>query len=254
MAEEGHRRALEVQGRPRRRSARRALLPVDAPAARVAAGGPRSAGVHPEPQGRALPGGGLHLHAEGPGQGAAARRDADRLRLLDPHRRRPPVRRRARQRQDGAAAHAPQERRHRRDRHAGGAQAEPRLAELRRRRRARATRSSTSFTSKRRRAPIELGRKLFEKEARRYDLEPEDASSTARRSPRRSRDFARRQDRRSVRGDRLRQALSRSRCSSKLVPADKLREKPPEGAVASVVRRVLRRPAKRRSRCAASTT
>ena len=40
-------------------------------------------------------------------QGAAARRDADRLRLRDPHRRRPSVRRRARQRQDGAAAHAP---------------------------------------------------------------------------------------------------------------------------------------------------
>ena len=116
-----HRRALEVQGRARRRPARRALLPVDAPAARVAAGSPRSAGVHPEPEGRALPGRGLHLHAEGAGEGAAARRDADRLRLRDPHRRRPPVRRRARQRQDGAAAHAPQERRHRRDRHAGRA-------------------------------------------------------------------------------------------------------------------------------------
>ena len=60
------------------------------------------------------------------------RRDADRLRLLDSHRRRPPVRRRARQRQDGAAPRPPQERRHRRDRHAVRAQAEPRLAELRR--------------------------------------------------------------------------------------------------------------------------
>ena len=46
--------------------------------------------------------------------------------------RRPPVRRRARQRQDGAAPHAPQERRHRRNRHGRRAQAEPRLAELRR--------------------------------------------------------------------------------------------------------------------------
>ena len=105
---------------------------LDAAAARVPAGGPRSAGVHPEPQGRALSGGGLHLHAEGAGQGAPARRDADRLRLRDSHRRRPPVRRRARQRQDGAAPHAPQERRHRRDHHADRAQAEPRLAELRR--------------------------------------------------------------------------------------------------------------------------
>ena len=111
---------------------RRALLPVDAAAARVPAGGARSAGVHPEPEGRALPRRGLHLHAEGAGQGVSARRDADRLRLLDSHRRRPSVRRRARQRQDGAAARPPEERRHRRDRHAGRAQAEPRLAELRR--------------------------------------------------------------------------------------------------------------------------
>ena len=55
---------------------------------------------------------------EGRGEGAAARRDAGGLRLRDPHRRRPPVRRRARQRQDGAAPHAPQERRHRRGDHA----------------------------------------------------------------------------------------------------------------------------------------
>ena len=37
----GHRGALEVQGGPRRRPAGRAVLPVDAAAARVAAGGPR---------------------------------------------------------------------------------------------------------------------------------------------------------------------------------------------------------------------
>ena len=132
MAEEGiaaHWKYKEgrVGDRPRR-----AVLPVAAPAARVAAGGPRPAGVHPEPEDRALSRRGLHLHAEGRGEGAAARRDAGRLRLRDPHRRRPSVRRRARQRQDGAAAHAPAERRHRRDRHAGRAQAEPRLAELRR--------------------------------------------------------------------------------------------------------------------------
>ena len=78
------------------------------------------------------PGGGLHLHAEGAGEGASARRDADRFRLLDSHRRRPPVRRRARQRQDGAAPRPSQERRHRRDHHAERPQAEPRLAEFRR--------------------------------------------------------------------------------------------------------------------------
>ena len=54
----------------------------------------------------------------GRGEGAAARRDAGRLRLRDPHRRRPPVRRRAGQRQDGAAARAAAQRRHRRDPHA----------------------------------------------------------------------------------------------------------------------------------------
>jgi len=58
-----------------------------------------SAGVHPEPEGRALSGRGLHLHAKGLVKAAAARRDTDRLRVLDPHRRRPPVRRRARERQ-----------------------------------------------------------------------------------------------------------------------------------------------------------
>ena len=71
-----HRRALEIQGRPRRRRARRAVLPVAAPAARVAAGGPRSAGVPVEPEDRSLPGGGLHLHAARHGQGAAEGRDA----------------------------------------------------------------------------------------------------------------------------------------------------------------------------------
>ena len=78
----GHRRPLEVQGRARRRRARRAVLRLAAAAARVAAGGARPAGVHPEPEDRPLPGGGLHLHAEGAGQAAAARRDAGRLRLL----------------------------------------------------------------------------------------------------------------------------------------------------------------------------
>ena len=78
------------------------------------------------------PGRGLPLHAQGAGQGAAARRDAGRLRLFHPHRRRPPMRRREGQRQDGAAPHAAEKRRHRRDRDADGAQAEPRLAEFRR--------------------------------------------------------------------------------------------------------------------------
>ena len=71
-----HRRALEVQGRARRRPSRRALLPVDAAAARGAAGSARSAGVPAEPEDRPLSGGGLHLHAErrGASRCRAARR------------------------------------------------------------------------------------------------------------------------------------------------------------------------------------
>ena len=127
----GHCGALEIQGRPRRRPAGRALFPVDAGAARVSAGGARSPGVHPEPEDRPLSGGGLHLHAKGPGQGLSAGRHADRFRVLDSYRRRPAVRRRAHQRQDGAAPLAAQERRHRRDHHVGRPQTEPRLAQLR---------------------------------------------------------------------------------------------------------------------------
>ena len=68
------------------------------------------------------------------GQVKSLPRDAtvDRLRLRHPHRRRPPVHRRAGQRQDDAAADAPQERRHRRDRDQRQAPAQPGLAELRR--------------------------------------------------------------------------------------------------------------------------
>ena len=69
----GHRRALEIQGRAARVRARRAVLPVAAAAARVAAGGARSAGVHAQPAHRAVPGGGLPLHAQGRGAIAAAR-------------------------------------------------------------------------------------------------------------------------------------------------------------------------------------
>ena len=152
-----HRGALEVQGRPRRRPPRRALLPVDAPAARGAAGGPRPAGVPAEPEDRPLSRGGLHLHAEGRGAVAAARRDGGGLRVQHSHRRRQPVRRRAHQRPDGAAAHAPAERRHRRDRDAGRAQAEPRLARRSSPRRARATRSSTCCRARSARAASSSG-------------------------------------------------------------------------------------------------
>ncbi len=102
----GPRRASPPTGSTRRgASAPRATsrLRLAAAAGRVAAGGPRPAGVHPEPQDRPLPGGGLHLHAQGEGEVAAARRDADRLRLRHSHRSRRAVRRRQGERAHGAA-------------------------------------------------------------------------------------------------------------------------------------------------------
>ena len=66
---------------------------------------------------RARRGGGLRLHAQGRGQVARRGRDAARLRLRGPHRRRPPLRRREGQRQDRAAALRAAVGRHRRGAH-----------------------------------------------------------------------------------------------------------------------------------------
>ena len=71
-------------------------------------------GVHGDPEGRPLRRGGLRLHAQGRGQVARRRRDAAGLRLRDPHRGRPPLRRREGQRQDRAAELPAEVRRHRR--------------------------------------------------------------------------------------------------------------------------------------------
>ena len=73
--------------------------------------------VHRQPARRAGRGRGLRLHAQGRGQVARRRRDAAGLRLRDPHRRRPPLRRRQGQRQDRAAALRAAVGRHRRDPH-----------------------------------------------------------------------------------------------------------------------------------------
>ena len=246
-----HRGALEIQGRPRRRRARRAVLPVAAAAARIAAGSARPAGVHAEPADRAVSGGGLHLHAEGRGQVAAARRDAGRLRVFDPHRRRPPVRRRARQRAHGAAPHAAQQRRHRRDPHADRAQAQPRLAELRRDvaraqqdpalhpRRGEGTQRSSSAggcsTRKSRRFGVDRRRLSTDEALAKVAGEfgaPRPTTCSRRLATARSR---------------------RAPCSTRLVGAGRAREKPPDGALASVVKRVARRRRTTRSRSAAST-
>jgi len=84
---------------------------------------------------------------------------------------------------------------------------------------------------------IELGRKLFEKEARRYDLVPKTLLDGAA--------FAKAlSDVGAQKADDLFASIGYGKLQPKqilvkMVPADKLREKPPEGAVASVVRRVL---------------
>ena len=250
-AEEGIAAHWKYKEGPRRRRARRAVLRLAAPAARVAAGGPRPAGVHPEPEDRPLPGGGLHLHAEGPGQAAAARRDAGRLRLRDPHRRRRAVRRRARERPDGAAAHAAQERRHRRDHHPEEPQAEPRLAEHRRhvagaqqdqalpggrgegargRPRAAAAREGT--------APV---RPEHQDAARRT---PSCSAPPPRRACRRSR---------SCWPPSASASCRRGRCSTSSCPTRSSRKRPTTGVVSAVQARP-RRATATRSRCAAPTT
>ena len=71
--------------------------------------------VHAHAAHRPLRRRGVRLHAEGRGEDAARRRDADRLRLRRAHRRRPQDRRREGERPDRAAALQAQERRLRRD-------------------------------------------------------------------------------------------------------------------------------------------
>ncbi len=114
----GDRRPLEVQGGPHRRRQGRPRLRL---AARSCSSGSRRSRT-PTSSSNSLK---LDLYPEevycftpkGEVRMLPAGRLADRLRLRDPHRGRPPVRRRARQRQDGAAALQAEERRHRRDRH-----------------------------------------------------------------------------------------------------------------------------------------
>ena len=76
---------------------------VAALAAGLAAGPRRPARVHGDPQGRPVRGRGVRVHAQGRGQVARRGRHAAGLRLRDPHRRRPPLRRSQGQRQDRPA-------------------------------------------------------------------------------------------------------------------------------------------------------
>ena len=131
VSEDGHRRALALQGRRARPTA--STTPSSPGCASSWTGSATSADadrVRRGPQARHLPGPGLRLHAEGRHQGPAGGRHAARLRLPHPHRRRPPHDRREGQQPAGAARLPAQERRHRRDRHhQGRARAVARLAE-----------------------------------------------------------------------------------------------------------------------------
>ena len=169
-----HRRALALQGRGGRRA--RARWRPTATAARQATGcgtcstGRRTvgpAGVRRHPQDRPVRGRGLRLHAEGRGQVAAGRRDAARLRLRDPHRRRPPLRRREGQRQDRAAALRAAVGRHLRGPDLEeGARPVARLARRLPRPRARSRRSAPGSSASAARTPSARGRDILHENLR----------------------------------------------------------------------------------------
>ena len=232
----GDRRALEVQGGPGRRRPRRAVLPVDAPAPRVAPGGARLARVHGQPEDRPLRRRGLRVHAARAGQGPARRRHPGRLRLRHPHRRRPPLRRRPRQRPDGAAAHAAQERRHRRDRHQPRAQAEPRLADLRPHR-ARPQQDRQLIQTEEKNRAVDVGRKLLDKEAKRFDLTKALVEGDALKKAAETFGLPK--------ADDLLAQIGYGKVGARqvidaLVPSGELKEKAPDHPVVSAVKRVLR--------------
>ena len=90
------------EGRRLRRRPRQGEDDLAAPAARAGGGG-RPRRVPRGAEGRPVRGRGLRVHPEGRGEEPLRRLDAARLRLLGPHRRRPPLRRRQGERQDRAA-------------------------------------------------------------------------------------------------------------------------------------------------------
>ena len=166
-----------------------------------------------------------------------ARRDADRLRLLDSHRRRSPVRRRARERQDGAAPRPPEERRHRRNHHArpgtnpaatGSTSSSTSHARykikhlIRLEERARAHRSRAQGVRKGAAAIRRSAEGLFESEAFAKALSDSGVKTA--------------EDLFALIGYGT---LSAKQLLGKLVPADRLREKPPDGAVTAAVKRAF---------------
>ena len=134
------------------------------------------------------------------------------------------------------AAHAAAQRRHRRDRHGRRATSRAATGSTSSSPRARGTRSGTSSTRRRRIRSLELGRKLFEKEARRFGLNLKYAGR--RRRPRQGRGRLGH-----AKPEELFAAIGYGKLAAKtvlakLVPQEQLKEAPETG-LASVVRRVL---------------
>ena len=171
--------------------------------------------------------------------------DAGRLRVRHPHRRRPPLRRRPRQRPDGAAAHAAEERRHRRDHDQPGHKPSRDWLSFVATSRARSKIRHLHPGRGEGRARSTLGRKLLEKEARRFDVDQGAARGEALRKAAPSARAA--QGRRPARAVGYGKVCRRARCSTSSCPQGELKEKAPEHPVVSAVKRVLR-PGARRDR------
>ena len=146
------------------------------------------------------------------------------------------LRRRPRQRQDGAAAPSAQERRHRRDPDAGGHKpSRDWLAFVKTSRARNKIRHFIQLEEKTR--SVELGRKLFEKEARRFDVNPKNIPAEAWQK------VASESGMQKV--DDLLAAVGWGKLTArlllgKLVPAEDLQEKPPDAGIFATVRKVLR--------------
>ena len=188
----------------------------------------------------------VYIFTRREGEGASTRRDARGFRLRDPHRRRPSVRRRAGERQDGSAPHPAAERRHRGNRDHRRAQAEPRLAELRPTSRARNKIKHFIHAEEKIRS-LELRRKLF---AGGTPLRPQRHEAAEGGSA------AVLTEGGYQKPDELFTAIAYGKLSAravlaKLVPQEQLKE-PQESTLTSVVKRVLG--TGEEDRCAASTT
>ena len=211
IAERGHRGALEVQGGPARPARRRRPVPVAAAARRLAERGlgpaavplarSRSTSIRTRST-RSRPKGEVFAFP----RGATPIDFAYRVHTDVGHR----CVGRAGQRQARAAAHAARERRHRRDPDGAEPDALPRLALLRRRRAAPATRSATSSTRRRSSEAVELGRRLLERELKKYKRTRQEARAGGQPRPR-ARAVGVLAARGPLRGHRLRQARARER-------------------------------------------